>query len=235
MDCCNFAEQSGNERTTKSTVPITARYADTTMATTKKYLNHKQYGTLIQKCKDKISEFMLNTNYTSLAYEKCDYDPDREFWRLTVPTMGDILFRFNSYENDIALNRRGVEIVALPIIFKEYRNPAPFQACGLSFNNFNDKCVLMAMADATDKILTGVEKVIQIASNVASQPYYWLTEGTEVWWDDPEDETSGKYKVVKLPSDIDRGEWEDDTIVTISDGTSEAEVTLSEISPTLDL
>ena len=89
VDCCNFAEQSGNERTTKSTVPITARYADTTMATTKKYLNHKQYGTLIQKCKDKISEFMLNTNYTSLAYEKCDYDPDREFWRLTVPTMGD--------------------------------------------------------------------------------------------------------------------------------------------------
>lgn len=143
-------------------------------------------------------------------------------------------FHFEN-ENDIALNRKGVEIAALPIIFKEFRNPAPFKACGLSFNNFNGKCVLMAMADETDKILMGVEKVLQIASNVTSQPYYWLTEGTEVWWDDPEDETSGRYKVVKLPSGIDRVEWEDDTIVTISNGTSEAEVTLSEISPTLDL
>ena len=205
------------------------------MATTKKYLNRKEYDALIGKCKDAIHKFMLATPYTSLRYVPCDYEPDREFYILHVPTMGDIEFRFNSFESDRASDRTGVDVVALPIIFKEYRNQTPFDMCGLSFNNINGKCPLLAFANEKDKILTELEKVLTIASNVASQPFYWVQQGVKVWWDDPENETSDTYEIVHIPDNLPRNEWESDTIVLITNGTSEAEVPLSEIEPCLEI
>lgn len=56
--------------------------------------------------------------------------------------------------------------------------------------------------------------------------YYELEIGDEVYWKDPAGETSGVYKVVAILSD-DLG---DETIVLISNGYSEAEVYLSELS-----
>lgn len=53
-----------------------------------------------------------------------------------------------------------------------------------------------------------------------------LFNGKEVWWSDPENKTSGAYKVLKIkrnPDDPDEGLY-DDTIVLISNGVSEAEV-----------
>lgn len=205
------------------------------MTTSKKYLNRKEYDVLISKCKDTIHKFMLATPYTSLRYVPCDYEPDREFYVLHVPTMGDIEFRFNSFESDRASDRTGVDVVALPIIFKEYRNQTPFDMCGLSFNNLNGKCPLLAFASEKDKILTELEKVLTIASNVASQPFYWVQQGVKVWWDDPENETSDTYEIVHIPDNLPRNEWESDTIVLITNGTSEAEVPLLEIEPCLEI
>ena len=53
-----------------------------------------------------------------------------------------------------------------------------------------------------------------------------LFNGKEVWWSDPENKTSGAYKVLEIkrnPDDPDEGLY-DDTIVLISNGVSEAEV-----------
>lgn len=50
-----------------------------------------------------------------------------------------------------------------------------------------------------------------------------LSIGKEVWWEDPEGKTSGPYKVEEIRYDEDGGLY-DDTIILISNSTSEAEV-----------
>ncbi|MBD5306566.1 MAG: hypothetical protein HDS14_02925 [Bacteroides sp.] len=53
-----------------------------------------------------------------------------------------------------------------------------------------------------------------------------LFNGKEVWWSDPENKTSGAYKVLEIkrnPDDPDKGLY-DDTIILISNGVSEVEV-----------
>lgn len=206
------------------------------MATAKKYMKRKEYDALIRECKEEIHKFMLATPYTSLRYVPCDYEPEREFYVLHVPTMGDIEFRFNSFESDRASDRTGVDVVALPIIFKEYRNQTPFDMCRLPFNKFNGKCVLLAWAHESDKILTGVASVLSIARGVASQPFYWVQQGVKVfWWDNTENETCDTYEIAHIPDDLPRNEWEGDTKVLITNGTSEVEVSVSELEPCLEV
>lgn len=55
-----------------------------------------------------------------------------------------------------------------------------------------------------------------------------LKKGKEVWWDDPDGKTSGIYVVDEINYDED-GALYDDTIVLISNGTSEAEVWAGEL------
>ena len=50
----------------------------------------------------------------------------------------------------------------------------------------------------------------------------------EVWWSDPEEKTSGVYKVLDIKTEPDGGLY-DDTIVLISNGYSEAEVSAGEL------
>lgn len=55
-----------------------------------------------------------------------------------------------------------------------------------------------------------------------------LSRGKEVWWNDPAGETSGAYTVEDIRYDSD-GMLHEDTIILISNGTSEAEVTIDEL------
>lgn len=50
-----------------------------------------------------------------------------------------------------------------------------------------------------------------------------LIKGKEVWWSDPAEQSSGVYTVEEIKTELDDGLY-DDTIVLISNGTSEAEV-----------
>ncbi len=55
-----------------------------------------------------------------------------------------------------------------------------------------------------------------------------LKKGKEVWWEDPDGKTSGVYIIAEINYDED-GALYDDTIVLISNGTSEAEVWAGEL------
>lgn len=59
----------------------------------------------------------------------------------------------------------------------------------------------------------------------------WLYEGAKVWWSDPEGISSGVYEVVRVPVDPDDGIIEDDTVILIANGYSEAEVWIEELKP----
>lgn len=50
-----------------------------------------------------------------------------------------------------------------------------------------------------------------------------LIKGKEVWWSDPAEQSSGVYTVEEIKTELDDGLY-DDTIILISNGTSEAEV-----------
>lgn len=65
-----------------------------------------------------------------------------------------------------------------------------------------------------------------------SHKYAFVRNGARVWWEDPEGETSGWYEVTldKPLEELEtKGELQEDTILTISNGTSEAEVWLCEL------
>lgn len=69
--------------------------------------------------------------------------------------------------------------------------------------------------------------------------YRFAVNGAKVWWNDPEDETSGVYEIFDSPLEFDAwgeltSELDDcllDTIIKISNGVSEAEVPLCELTP----
>ena len=56
--------------------------------------------------------------------------------------------------------------------------------------------------------------------------YSFVVEGVKVWWEDPEGESSGVYKVCKTPPIED---FDYDTIVLLSNGVSEVEALLCEL------
>lgn len=54
-----------------------------------------------------------------------------------------------------------------------------------------------------------------------------LNIGMDVFWADPEDETSGIYKVIEFDNTY---PYDEDTVILISDGFTEAEVYLHELT-----
>lgn len=54
-----------------------------------------------------------------------------------------------------------------------------------------------------------------------------LNKGMDVFWTDPEGETSGVYKVIEFD---DTYPYDEDTVVVISNGYTEAEVYLHELT-----
>lgn len=59
----------------------------------------------------------------------------------------------------------------------------------------------------------------------------WLKEGNECYWKDPAEETSGIYEIAEIRYDEDDldDSLSNDTIILLTNGNSEAEVTLNEI------
>ena len=76
------------------------------------------------------------------------------------------------------------------------------------------------------------ETYLEELSNSCDFKEFWnfIQPGTKVYWNDPAKETSGEYTVVELKNfSFEDDNWELDNIVLISNGTTEAEVCLSEL------
>lgn len=65
-----------------------------------------------------------------------------------------------------------------------------------------------------------------------------LAVGTEVFWNDPENATSGIYEILSMPDMTEQTKEEfkgEDLIILIGNGYSEAEVSVQELEAIIDL
>lgn len=73
-------------------------------------------------------------------------------------------------------------------------------------------------------------------NNMDDNSPYWLKVGSKVWWNDPDhDFSSGEYEIIEIRDGRDENDgdcgFNDDTIILISNGCSEAEVWACELRP----
>lgn len=76
------------------------------------------------------------------------------------------------------------------------------------------------------KVEKGINGAYLITTNKDMKKYNFIKVGNVVYWNDPENITSGEYEVVSVPEEI-----EDDSIILIASDSSEAEVFPTELHP----